>query len=88
MKIKEGFVLREIADTWVVVPVANRVVEFNGLMNLSESGAFLWKLMEEEASEEELVAKLISEYDDVDESTVRNDVQEFISEVKKRGLLE
>jgi len=49
MKIKNNLILREIAGSWIIVPVAEMVVEFNGLMNLNETGAFLWKKLAEGA---------------------------------------
>jgi len=87
MKIKGGFILRSIAGSWIVVPIGQRVVEFNGLMTLSDSGAFLWRSLERSAGMEELVASVLGEYD-IDEATARLDVQEFVSAVGERGLLE
>jgi hypothetical protein len=85
MKIKDGFMLREIAGTWVVVPIGQRVVEFNGLMTLSESGALLWKKLECGAEVDELVDAIISEYD-VDEAAAKADVNEFVCEMDQKGL--
>lgn len=85
MKIKSGFMLREIAGQWIVVPVGSRVVEFNNIMTLSESGAVLWHLLEKGAEEDELVTALLSEYD-VDEATARNDVRSFLDSVSSKRL--
>ena len=87
MKIKEGFMLREIAGSWIVVPIGERVVEFNGMMSLSKSGAQLWESLQSGADIEELVQLLKSKYD-VDNETARADVQEFISSITERGLFE
>lgn len=87
MKIKDNLILREIAGSWIIVPVAEMVVEFNGLMNLNETGAFLWKLLAEGAEMDELVTGLLSEYD-VDEETAKADVMEFISQLADKGLLQ
>ena len=46
MKIKEDFILRKVADSYVVVPVNNMSLDFNGIINLNETGAFLFKLMQ------------------------------------------
>ncbi len=40
MKIKEDFLLRKVADCYVVVPVGNATVDFNGMMNLNENRCF------------------------------------------------
>ncbi len=85
MKIKDGFMLREIAGTWVVVPIGQRVVEFNGLMTLSESGALLWKKLEDGAEVDKLVEAIVGEYE-IDETTANSDVNEFVCEIDKKGL--
>ena len=87
MKIKDGFLLREIAGSWVVVPLGQRVVEYNGLMVLSESGAMLWKKMETGAEMDDLVQAILSEYD-IDEATARADVEEMVGNISKRCLIE
>lgn len=87
MKIKDGFMLREIAGSWVVVPLGQRVVEYNGLMILSESGALLWKLLENGAEMDELVQAILSEYE-IDEATARADIEEMIGNIRDRGLIE
>jgi len=85
--MKEGFMIREIAGTHIVVPVGQRVVEFNGLINLSESGAFLWRRMSEDSTKEQLVRFILEEYE-IDEQTAETDVSEFIAMLAEKGLIE
>lgn len=87
MKVKDNLILREIAGSWIIVPVAEMVVEFNGLMNLNESGAFLWKKLAEGAEMDELVSGLLEEYD-IDEETAKADIEEFVGQLKEKGLLQ
>ncbi len=87
MKVKDNLILREIAGSWIIVPVAEMVVEFNGLMNLNESGAFLWKKLAEGAEMDELLSGLLSEYD-IDEETAKADIQEFVGQLMEKGLLQ
>lgn len=87
MKIKEGFMLREIAGSWIVIPLESRVVEFNGIMSLSESGALIWRALEGSAEKNDLVELITSEYK-VDLDTAAADVDEFISAVGAKGLIE
>lgn len=86
MKIKDGFMLREVAGQWVVVPLGERVVEFNGIMTLSESGAILWKILENESTEEALTEAIINEYD-VDRNTAEADVHEFVNILIEKKLV-
>lgn len=87
MKIKKGFILRKVTDTWVVIPLGERVVDFNGMISLSESGALLWKKLSDGAEIDDLVRVLMEEYD-VDEETAKQDCAEFAEAVKANGLLE
>lgn len=87
MKIKDGFMLREVAGQWVVVPLGERVVEFNGIMTLSESGAILWKVLEKDVSEKELTEAIIQKYD-VDLKTAEQDVHEFVNVLQEQSLIQ
>lgn len=48
MKIKDDFVLRKVADSYVVVPVNSLTLDFNGVINLNETGAFLFEQLQKE----------------------------------------
>ena len=63
MKIKSGLILREVAENYIVVAVGEAVKEFNGLINLNSTGAFLWKILEKGAEEEDLVKAILEEYE-------------------------
>ncbi len=87
MKIKKGFILREVAGSFLVVAVGAAVKEFGGMVNLNETGAFLWKRLEDDCSENELVDALLSEYD-VNRETAEKDVKAFTDKLKEANLLE
>ena len=42
MKLKEGFVLRKVADTYVVVAVGAEAKKHNVMITLNETGEFIW----------------------------------------------
>lgn len=86
MKISEDFVLRQVADTWVVLPLKTDTVDFNGMIRLNGSGAVLWKCLEQGATREELVQALTSQYEVSREEAAR-DVDEFIETLNKVGCL-
>ena len=87
MKVRSDFILRKISDSYVVVPVGDAVVDFSGLVNLNESGAMLFELLQKGAEESELVDALLKEYD-VSRETAEADVKRFVSKVKDAGILE
>ncbi len=87
MKIKSDFMLREVAGYYVVVPVGNGAMDFNGVINLNESGATLWKAMENDITEDGLVDALMAEYD-VDAERAKCDVAAFVKKMKDVKLIE
>lgn len=87
MKIKEGFVLRQVADTWAVLPMAQATLDFNGILTLNESGVLLWNALKQCADREALADALLSEYN-VDRDQALTDVDEFLAKLNQAGCLE
>ncbi|MEE1219946.1 MAG: PqqD family protein [Ruminococcus sp.] len=87
MKIKEDFVLRKVADSFVVVPVNDMSLDFNGIINLNETGAFLFEALQSGATSEELLDKLLDEYE-VTEAIAKRDIEVFLGKVKEADILE
>lgn len=86
MKIKEGFVLRELGDQHIVVALGKASKKFNGVVYLNETGAFLFRLLKEEKTEEDLISSLLEEYE-TDEETAKRDVGGFLKKLKEAHLL-
>ena len=87
MKIKEGFVLRQVASNWVVLPVGQASVNFNGIISLNESGVLLWHALENGGDREALADALLDEYE-VSRDVALADVDEFLSALTKAGCIE
>ena len=86
MKLKEGFILREVAGTWIILAVGAACVDFNGVLTLNETGAQLWKLLEAGKTQQELVDYLLQEYE-VSEPQAQADVDEFLNVLHQVGCL-
>lgn len=87
MKIKPGFVLRQVAGNHIVIPSGKAAVDFSGMITLNNSGVFLWNLLEEETTEEKLLGEMLNEYE-IDEDTAKNDIRAFIEKLESAGLLD
>ena len=85
MKLKDGFILREVAGQTVVLPVSGDL-DLNMMITLNETGAFLWKQLENENDQAGLVAALLAEYD-VDEATAKTAVEGFVAKLNENGFL-
>lgn len=87
MKLKENFLLRQVADTWGVIPVGQDMLDFNGMINLNETGALLWQKLENGADLDELVAALTAEYN-VSPEVAREDAMAFCRKLVEAGCAE
>ena len=87
MKIKEGFLLRNVAGNDVVVPTGKAAVAFHGMMALNGVAAFLWKKLQSDISRDGLLEALLAEYD-VECEKAAADVDAFIASLKEKDLLE
>lgn len=86
MKLKDGFVAREVGGETIVIAVGERSRDFNAMITLNETAKFLWDRLTEETDEDSLVAALLAEYE-VDENTAKNAVKNFVASLEKAGLL-
>ena len=84
-KIKE-FILREIADEYILIPTGSTTEEFNGIINLTESAAFIWNHIEEANTFEELINMITNEYD-IDKETATKDAYQFINHMLANRMI-
>ena len=87
MKLKENYVLRQVVDSWVVLPLAEETLNFTGMMKLNDSGAMLWRVLEKECSVEALTQALVSEYK-ITEEQAKADAEYFLQKLMKIGCIE
>ena len=85
MKMKDGFLLRQVAGQTVVLPIGGDM-DLNLMITLNDTGAFLWEKLQEETDEAALVAALLAEYD-VDEATAKQAVADFVAKLNENGFL-
>lgn len=87
MVIKKDFILRKIAGEDVVIPIGNNIADFNGIITLNETAAFLWKELQSGQDEKGLLERLCQEYDATEEEALQ-DIQEFLSILREHHILE
>ena len=87
MKVRNGFILREVGGQPVVVSVGAASQFFNGMIRLNSTGVFLFKELKNEKTEDDLVNALTNKYE-VDEETARADVKSFVETLAKPGIIE
>lgn len=87
LKIKKGFILREVSGSYIVVAVGTASKEFKGLITLNETGAFLWERLVDGNDKKGLVAALLDEYD-APQDIIEKDVEDFLQTITKGNLVE
>ena len=87
MKIKSGYLLREVAHQYIVIPVEKRVLDFNGMITLNGTGVFIWQNLQEEKTEAELLQLLLDTYN-VEPQRAQQDLTAFLDILKNNHLLD
>jgi len=87
MKIKKNYLLKEVADQYVLVPVGEEAIKFNGVISLNKSGKRLFEKLQTDVTQEQLISHLQSLYDVTTEKATK-DVANFIKIMKENNLLE
>ncbi len=87
MKIKEGFIIRKIANTDMAVPVGNNIADFNGIITLNYTAAFLWRILKDGAKKADLI-ELLMKYYDVTKEIAMKDTEMFIQQLGEANILD
>lgn len=86
MEIKKELLKREIAGESFLIPLGKTTYEANGLYALTELGAFIWDLLPQAQSEEDILQAVLAEYD-VDETTARADITQYLEKLRHLEIL-
>lgn len=87
MKIKNGFVLREVAGKAVVIAVGEASKTFHGMINLNGTGKDIWQGVGAGKSVEEIATKLTEDYE-VDFEKAKEDTEKIIEKMREAGIIE
>ena len=86
MNIKREFVLREIAGDLLLVPTGKTALDLNGMLTLNDVGADIWRMLPEVKDEEEIVQRLLQEYE-AEAEEIRPDVLAFLDKLRKLNII-
>ena len=87
MKVRNGYVLREIVGEYFIIPIGDESINNNRMITVNETGKILWDALQKDISFDGLMKIMLDTYD-VDEQTLRADVDEFLTKIRDAGLLE
>lgn len=86
MKLKGEFILREIADEYILIPVGETALDLNGIISLNPVSAEIWKDVQSGKSREEMLANLLEHFE-VTEEVAKQDLDEFLQQLQSAGFL-
>ncbi len=86
MQIKKELIKREIAGDTILVPVGKTVYDSNGLFVLNELAAFIWDILPQAETEEDICNGILEEYE-VSREEAAGDVAEFLEALRKMDII-
>lgn len=86
MKSRFTFEKMELDGEIVAVPIGDNSDELHAVLNLNEEAMRILELLQEETTEEKIVAQLLTEYDGKNEE-IAPLVHVYIEELRKEGIL-
>lgn len=86
MKIKDGYMIKKVLNDYVVVPVGEEVLNFDGMVKLNNTAAFLWQKLEQETTEQELAIALLEKYE-VSAEKAQASVTKVLDKLQEAGFL-
>ena len=86
MKIKGEFVVRQVLDNTVALPVGETALKINGMILLNEVSLVIWNALEKGADKDTIINGITDTFA-VDPQEARKDLEEFLEQLEKNDLL-
>lgn len=80
--------LRQVCGEYVIVGEGLERVNFNKMISLNSSAAYLWEAVEEKEFSVQTLSDLLTDKYDVDEKTAANDARELAAKWIEAGIVE
>ena len=87
MKIKDGFILKDVAGSKIVIATGEAKLSFNGVITFNSVGAEIFEMLDGKNTPEDIIAKISSEYA-VDSATVERDFNALVEKLRAHKMLE
>jgi hypothetical protein len=86
MHLKYTFETMELDDRIVAVPLNENMDEYRGIVKLNETAAFIFNLLREDVTEDDLVNALENVYD-APREVLLSDIKKYLHEFQEKGLV-
>ena len=82
-RINPNYLLRQVADDYVIIPIDDELELSNAIMTPNRSAVFIWN----EFLDANTIENVVKKYD-VSEETIRRDVRRFVFESLNKKIIE
>lgn len=86
MRTVEGFILRSLAKEYIITAEKIQNVDFNKLISLNETAAYLWKEVQGKEFDADTLADLLTAQYEVDRETAYKDSVAIMEKWKEAGI--
>ena len=88
MRIKTGFVLKDVCGEKIVVAEGRENIDFTKIISMNESAAFLWENVKDIDFDVDMLKTLLCSDYDVEEATALADSQTILNQWVEAGVVE
>ena len=82
MKLRKDYVMQQLMDEYLVIPVGEAGREFRGTIRMNETGKFMWDAIGRGAdTKEKVMEELRKAYAGLNEEEAREDLELFLRTV-------
>lgn len=85
-QIRPGVVLAKACGEYLLLATLEACQHCPYVYQINETAAFLWKLLEQQLTEEEIVAEVAAVYEAPEEAVCR-DFRQFVNDLQEKGYL-
>lgn len=87
MKLRGEFVVRQVMDDIVAIPVGEAALAFSGIILLNDVSRVIWQCLEQDTTPEALVQAVTDAFEVSDEEA-QADILEFLDKLRAAKLLQ
>ena len=90
LKLKEGYLLKEVAGEAVLFPVGQNVVDDKGIFVINETGRFIVERLRDEITYKDLLKEVLEHYEAITEKEIEQvqfDLDRFLDKLWRRSML-
>jgi hypothetical protein len=87
MKRRDDLLLQNVGDQDLLIPLGSKVLDLNGMVVLNPTGRYIWELLAEDRSLEDLVSAVVDRFE-VGADQARADVRTFVEDLSRQGWID